>query len=131
MVSPGLFRTLGTPLLAGRDLTWEEIYKERNVALVSEGFARETWGSVAAAIGKRIKPGTDSPWQEVIGVVADVYDDGADKKAPATVYWPARQHAFIAGNYLPVSVAFVIRSERDRHGELAPRHSTRRVGGDA
>jgi putative ABC transport system permease protein len=112
LISPGLFRTLGTPLLAGRDLNWGEIHNERNVALVSEGFARQTWNSVQGAIGKRIKLGTDSPWQEVIGVVADVYDDGADKKAPPTVYWPAREHPFIAGNISPVTVAFAIRSDR-------------------
>jgi putative ABC transport system permease protein len=45
-------------------------------------------------------------------VVADVYDDGPDRKAPATVYWPAREHPFIAGNIAPVTVAFAIRSDR-------------------
>src|ERR1700733_14014267 len=103
VISPGLFRTLETPLLAGRDVTWAELYNERNVALVSESFARETWSSVGGAIGKRLKPGTESPWQEVIGVVADVYDNGADMKPPAIVYWPAREHPFIAGNLVPRS----------------------------
>jgi predicted permease len=112
LISPGLFHALGTPLLVGRDVTWAELYSERNVALVSESFARETWNSVAGAIGKRIKLGTSGSWQEVIGVVADVYDDGADKNAPATVYWPAREHPFIVGNLVPGTVAFVIRSGR-------------------
>jgi putative ABC transport system permease protein len=112
LISPGLFRTLETPLLAGRDLDWVEIHNERDVVLVSESLARETWNSVARAIGKRIKLGTDGPWQQVIGVVADVYDDGADKKPPATVYWPAREHPFIAGSIVPVTVAFAIRSDR-------------------
>jgi putative ABC transport system permease protein len=112
LISPGLFRTLETRLLAGRDLDWVEIHNQRNVALVSESLARESWNSVARAIGRRIKLGTDGPWQQVIGVVADVYDDGADKKPPATVYWPAREHPFIAGNIVPVTVAFAIRSDR-------------------
>jgi predicted permease len=112
LVSPGLFRTLETPLLAGRDLNWLEIDNERNVALVSESLARETWGSVAGAIGKRIRPGTDGGWQEVIGVVADIYHNGVDKKPTATVYWPAREHPFIAGNAVPITVAFAIRSDR-------------------
>src|SRR5204863_8882673 len=51
-------------------------------------------------------------FQEVVGVVADVYDDGADKKAPATVYWPAREHPLVLHNYVPVSVAFTLRSDR-------------------
>lgn len=82
------------------------------MALVSESFARETWNSVANTIGKRIKVGTMGPWQEVIGVVADVYDDGPDKPALPTIYWPAREHPFVAGNLVPLSVAFLIRSDR-------------------
>jgi len=111
-ISPGLLQTLGTPLLAGRDFDWLELYSERNVALVSESFARETWRSIEGALGKRIRVGTDGPFQEVIGVVTDVYDDGADHKAPPTVYWTARQHPFVAGTFLPLSVAFALRSDR-------------------
>jgi predicted lysophospholipase L1 biosynthesis ABC-type transport system permease subunit len=111
MVSPGLFRTLETRLIAGRDLDWNEIYNQRNVALVSESFARETWNTAAGAIGKRIKVGTTGSWQEVIGVVADIHDDGADQKPPAIVYWPARQQQMI-GNIVPASVAFTLRSDR-------------------
>ena len=111
-ISPGLLQTLGTPLLVGRDLDWLEIYSQRNVALVSESFARETWNSVEGALGKRIRVGTHGPFQEVIGVVADVYDNGADRPAPPTVYWPARQHPFVGGNTLPLSVAFALRTDR-------------------
>jgi putative ABC transport system permease protein len=57
--------------------------------------------------------GTDGSWQEVIGVVADVYHDGVDQEAPPTVYWPAREHPFVAGGtFVPVSVAFALRSQR-------------------
>ena len=35
---------MGTPLIAGRDLTWAETYEKRPVALVSENLAREYWG---------------------------------------------------------------------------------------
>jgi putative ABC transport system permease protein len=111
-MSPGLLQTLGTPLLAGRDFTWEEIANQRNVVLVSESFARETWNSVASALGKRIRVGTIGPWQEVIGVVADVHDAGVDQQAPPTVYQPAREHPLITGTFTPLSVAFAIRSDR-------------------
>jgi predicted permease len=110
--APGLFQTLGTPLVAGRDLNWVEIYEQRNVTLVSEALAREEWKSPEAAIGKRIRVGITGPWQEVIGVVADIYDDGADKKAPAIVYWPARLQQFMTGPFVPRSVAFALRSNR-------------------
>jgi predicted permease len=111
-LSPGLLQTLGTPLLAGRDFDWAEVYDQRNVVLVSASFARETWNSVEAAVGKRLRV-FDGSWQEVIGVVADVYHNGVDQQAPPVVYWPAREHQFVTfGTYIPTSVAFVVRSER-------------------
>jgi predicted permease len=87
-VSPGLFQTAGTRLVAGRDITWTEVYGLRAVGLVSENLARELWGSPAAAIGKRFREDPGDPWREVIGVVRDVHDNGVNEKAPATVYWP-------------------------------------------
>ncbi len=60
-ISPGLLGTLGTPLRAGRDFDWAEVSSQRNVSLVSETFARETWSSVTGAIGKRIRIGTIGP----------------------------------------------------------------------
>jgi predicted permease len=111
-VSPGLLQTLGTPLLAGRDFDWQEISNQRNVAMVSEGFARETWNTVEGALGKRIRIGTDGPFQDVIGVVADVYDDGAHRPAPASVYWPARPHVGSSWGGVSRSVAFALRTDR-------------------
>jgi predicted permease len=113
-VSPGLLRTLGTPLLAGRDVEWAELHDQRNVALVSEGFAREAWKTIEGAVGKRIDVGADGSWVDVIGVVADVYHDGVDQPAPQTIYWPARPQELLArGAYsAPRSVAFALRSDR-------------------
>lgn len=112
IASPGALRTLGTPLLVGRDFTWEEIFNQRNVAMVSESFARGEWSTVEGAIGKRVLIGTSQTWQEVIAVVADVHDAGADRPAPDMIYWPARLQDFVAGTLLPRSVNFVMRSNR-------------------
>jgi predicted permease len=87
-VAPGFFKTLGTPLLAGRDLTWSDIYNMVSVAIVSEKFARKHWGDPANALGKQIRQGQKGDWKEVVGVVGDVHRDGVDKEAPASVYWP-------------------------------------------
>ena len=114
-ISPGLLRTLGTPLLAGRDVDWAELHEQRNVALVSEGFARDAWNTTEGALGKRIDVGGDgSSWLEVIGVVADVYYWGVDQPAPPTVYWPAREQLLLAPQmtYVPGSVVFALRSDR-------------------
>ena len=83
----------------GRDFTWEELHNQRNVAMVSEARAGE-WSTVEGAIGKRVLVGTSQTWQEVIGVVADVYDAGADRPAPPIIYWPARLQDFVAGTLL-------------------------------
>jgi predicted permease len=87
-VSPGFFRTMGTRILAGRDFTWTDLYERRPGLMISENLARELWGSADRAIGKRIRTLPNAPWREVIGVVEDVRDNGVQKPAPTTVYWP-------------------------------------------
>ena len=54
-VSPGFFHTSGTRMIAGRELTWTEIYGRRPVVIISENLARESWGSASAALGKRLQ----------------------------------------------------------------------------
>jgi putative ABC transport system permease protein len=112
-VSPGYFRTTGTPLLAGRDFTWTELYDKRNVAIVSQNFAREMWGDPNSALGKRLRQSQENPWREIVGVVADVHDDGVHEKAPVMVYWPVMMSRFWAD---PVRVtrggAFLVRTNR-------------------
>jgi predicted permease len=112
-VSPGFFATLGTPLLAGRGLTWDETFQKRPVAIISENFAREYWGDPARALGKRIRVGNTDDWREIIGVAGDVYDDGVSKPPSTAVYWPLFQDRFegqkeIARRY----AGFLIRSSR-------------------
>lgn len=114
-VSPGFFRAMGTQLVAGRDFTWDDIYGLQNHVIVSEGFARENWGSAAAAVRKRVHLFNGMPWQEVVGVVEDVHEHGVDEIAPATVYWPVmmndlykRQPTVAASR----DVTFAIRSDR-------------------
>lgn len=87
-VSPGYFHAMGTHLVAGRDFTWAEIYGLQPKVIVSENFARESWGSAAAAIGKRVRQYSGSPWEEVIGVAQDVRQHGPGEVAPPTIYWP-------------------------------------------
>ena len=113
-ISPGLFQTLGMRLIGGRDFTWREIYAKSELALVSENFSRETWGHPRAALGKRIREGTGGPWREIIGVVADLYDEGAHRPPPVVVYWPARVQVASMGiqRYVPRSMAFAIRSKQ-------------------
>jgi predicted permease len=113
-VSPGLFGTMGNPLLAGRDLTWTDIYEKRPVLLVSENLARELWGSPAAALGKRVRENPkNGVWREIIGVVGNERDNGVDQKAPTIVYWPFLVRDFWQfGTRIERGPAFAIRSSR-------------------
>jgi predicted permease len=113
-VAPGFLKTTGTALVAGRDFTWTELYEKRNVAMISENMARELWGEPEAALGKRIKGGTSptAPWREVIGVAADVYDNGVQEKPPPIVYWPALMDNFWGPTRVQRSGTFVIRTPR-------------------
>jgi predicted permease len=109
--APGYFSNMGIPLIAGRDITWPEEYEKRNVAIVSENFAREYWGSPANAIGKLIHIGSTDPWHEIIGVVGDVYDDGVSQDPPSIAYWPLYQDNFSTQKVMAMrAVSFVIRT---------------------
>jgi predicted permease len=112
-MTPGLLKTMGNSLVAGRDFTWTDIYEKRPVALVSENMARELWKDPGAAIGKRIRESLKAPWREVIGVVGDERDAGVNQKAPSIVIWPILMDNF-SGNKTFVwrSLAYVIRSNR-------------------
>jgi predicted permease len=112
-IVPGFFRTVGNPMLAGRDLTWDDIYNVRPVALVSENLAREYWHDPASAIGKRVRPNLKGPWREVVGVVGNERDDGLNQKSPTTVYWPLLLKDFWEeGLRVRRNVVFAIRSPR-------------------
>ena len=113
MISPGLLKAMGNSLIAGRDLTWTDVYEKRPVALVSQNLARELWHDPQAAIGKRIREGNKSAWREVIGVVNDEREDGVDHKAPTIVLWPTLMDHFSGDDtFIQRSVTIVIRSRR-------------------
>ena len=113
-ISPGYVSTMGARLIAGREMTWNELYQQIPVALISENMARELWRDPRAAIGKRIRTATQDDWREVIGVVADLRDNGIEQAAPTIVYWPLMFKNF--GGAVPPNtvrgVVYVLRSPR-------------------
>ncbi|MBV9743064.1 MAG: ABC transporter permease, partial [Acidobacteriia bacterium] len=113
-VSPGFFHTAGTRIIAGRELTWTEVYGLRPVVLLSENLAREMWGAASAAIGKRVREFPGAPWSEVVGVVQDVRENGVQNKAPEIVYWPTLGNTLFGPGSLDAvrAVTFAIRSDR-------------------
>jgi predicted permease len=112
-ITPGFFKTMGNPLLAGRDLTWTDLYDKRPSVLVSENMARELWGSPSAALGKRVRENPKAPWREVVGVVGNERDDGVSQKAPTIIYWPIIIQGFWGEPlWLQRDLAFAVRSRR-------------------
>jgi predicted permease len=114
-VSPGFLHTIGARMIAGREFTWTDLYDLRPMVMISGNLAREFWGTPAAAVGKRLRQYPSMPWQEVIGVVQDIRQNGIQERAPDIVYWPALvPNYFVPNGELNVTraVTFVIRSKR-------------------
>ena len=91
MVTPGLFRTLGIPLRAGRDIGEGDRAGRPAVVVVNEHLAREFWPG-QNPLGRRIKMDWgDVKDAEIVGVVGDVRLVGLDQAPRATLYWPLAQ----------------------------------------
>ena len=111
--SENYFKTMGNPLVAGREITWADAFAKVPVVMVSENFAREYWKEPGGAIGRRIRQMPDSPWRTIVGVVGNERDNGVTRPAVSIVYWPLwidrynNNQAFAQRN-----LGYAIRSER-------------------
>jgi putative ABC transport system permease protein len=70
-VSAGYFRTLGIPLLQGREFDDRDTPSSSGVVIVNDAFARRYWPG-ESAVGKRIRVrSATGPMFEVVGVASD------------------------------------------------------------
>jgi len=101
VVTPGFFRTLGTPVLEGREFTADDQADGRPVAIVNQALADAYWPG-EESIGKRIRVnGPEEPLLDVVGVVKTArYTLPAESPIPM-VYRPYDQ------SYRPAQVLFV------------------------
>jgi putative ABC transport system permease protein len=112
-ISENYFQTMGTRLLAGRHVTWLDIYNTNEVVVVSENFAREYWKEPAAALGRRIRQSPQNPWRTIVGVVADTRDNGVARPAPAIMHWPMMMKEFWDNKvFVPGGMTYAIRTQR-------------------
>jgi putative ABC transport system permease protein len=90
LTTPGFFRTLGVPVLRGRDVSDADTYDAPWVAVVSQSFADQMW------------PGQDPLGREffiafrertVVGVVGTIRVRGLERESEPQVYVPSRQVA--------------------------------------
>ncbi len=70
MVTPGFFRSLRIPLLAGRDFTIADDSTAPKVAVISETFAKQFWPAGMTRSGHRIDTGNGMG--TIVGVVGDI-----------------------------------------------------------
>jgi len=107
------FRTIGNPVVAGREITWADVYSRAPVVVVSENFAREFWKTPAAAIGRRIRQTSKNPWRTIVGVVGNERDDGIARPAPSVIYWPLLISEYYDDKeFAQRSVAIAVRTDR-------------------
>jgi predicted permease len=128
------FRTMGIPLLAGRDFTARDTAEAPKVAIVSERIARECFpGSPGEAIGQRVRFDERGEWLTVVGVVADIRQRGLDQEVQPMLYVPFQQEreafllrfvAFVARTSAPASVVEGIRAEIRRAAPDLPIETT-------
>jgi putative ABC transport system permease protein len=96
LASPGYFRTLGIPLLRGREFDAGDTYDRPFVAVVSESLARQSFGT-GDPLGQRIRCGFDSDqWMTIVGVVGDVRQASPAASPRPELYMPLRQHPYPA-----------------------------------
>ena len=90
VVSPDYLRTLGIPLLTGRDFTQADTPSVRLVAIVNETMARQYWTTPAQALGRRLRI-DGGPWRFVVGVARDIKYARVTEDPRPFVYLPLDQ----------------------------------------
>jgi len=90
-VSPGYFTAAGTPLLAGRDVSFTDTAKTPAVAVVNQLFARHLFHS-DDAVGRYFKNSSGQPIQ-IVGIVADGKYFSLTEDPQEVAFFPISQQA--------------------------------------
>ncbi|HKE25097.1 MAG TPA: ABC transporter permease [Bryobacteraceae bacterium] len=113
VASPGYFKTLRIPLIAGREFTDADTASAPGAAIVSAEMARVYWPG-RSPIGERIWFGSfesgPAHWLTIVGVAADVHEGGLTKPVFPMAYVCYAQASRLW------SASLLIRSRTDRTG---------------
>ena len=108
MIGPDYFRTLGIPILAGREFTPQDAGKSPKVVVVNEAFLRKfKLGTPQEAVGKRMTDEGTVLDTEIIGVVKDAKYSEVKGAIPALFFSPYKQDTRIG------STTFYVRTSTD------------------
>jgi len=107
-ISPGYFRTLGIPLIAGREFNDRDDIESPKAVIVNQQFAKRYFGD-QSPIGRRMTfgGGTVKLDREIVGLVQDSKHSSLTSKIPEMVYFPYAQDPGLD------SIAFYVRTSRD------------------
>jgi len=88
---PNYFRTMGIPIVAGREFTARDTLNAPNVIVINQKMAHQFWPN-QDPVGKAIRlGGSDGPRLTIVGVVGDVHFQGLDNPARQQFYRPYMQ----------------------------------------
>lgn len=112
-IGQGYFRTLGVPLIAGREFTRADSENAARVAIVNEQFARK-FGLGRETVGKRMSWRTPVLDLEIVGLVRDVRHSNLREDVSPMYFVPHRQ-----GSRRPGFMTFYVRTALDTEGLIA------------
>jgi putative ABC transport system permease protein len=92
-VTPGYFRTMGLPLLEGRDFTAADTSQTPFTMVASRNLARRFWPQ-GGAVGSHLLFDPNGRRGEIVGVVGDVKPETIEGEDWLTLYCPYAQNAF-------------------------------------
>jgi putative ABC transport system permease protein len=118
VISPKYFRTLGVPLLQGRDFNEGDGKGAPQVSIISELMARRYWPG-EDAIGRRFRlngSGVSAQWLTIVGIVSDVKQSWFDGEMRPQMYLPYLQTPRQA-------MHFVVRTSSDPLALVAGTHA--------
>ena len=93
LTCPGYFKTLGIPIVRGRDFTPADSLNAAGAVILNETIVSRYWPD-QDPIGQRLKigpPGSENPWMTIVGVTKDVRHFGLDSDARREMFRPYSQ----------------------------------------
>ena len=106
-VGPGYFRTMGIPLIAGREFTHADVAGAPKVAIVNETFAKK-FNLGREAVGKRMGQGNNDTLDiMIVGLVRDAKYSEVKDTVPPVFFRPWRQDTTVG------RITFYARTQTD------------------
>jgi putative ABC transport system permease protein len=123
IVSKGYFDTMKIRLVEGRFFDERDSAESPETAVINETMARAFWGN-RSSVGGRIRTSGATNWCTVVGVIADIKNNGLENPAGTEVFFPCPQ----TGQYGVARQMYIAIRTADSQATIVS--SVRRVLGD-